>query len=54
MGWFSKTPSSSKTEQARANLADAFKDAERASTERGAAFWEAYERRNGEGSVDWS
>lgn len=33
---------------------DARKACERAGTERTAAFWEDYERRNGPGSVDWS
>ena len=29
-------------------------NAERASKERSAGFWEDYERRNGKGSVDWT
>lgn len=37
-----------------ANLARDFQDAERASKERDARFWDSYERRNGKGSVDWS
>lgn len=45
---------SSQAEQARANLANDFKAAERASKERDASFWADYERRNGEGSVDYS
>lgn len=41
-------------EQIDADLKRRFQDAERASKERSAAFWEAYERRNGAGSVDYS
>lgn len=35
-------------------MAQGWKAARRASTERGAAFWEDYEQRNGPGSVDWT
>ncbi|MFF0426975.1 hypothetical protein ACFYUJ_21490 [Streptomyces sp. NPDC004520] len=37
-----------------AETARMLQDAERASKERSARFWEDYERRNGKGSVDWS
>lgn len=37
-----------------ANEARMFQDAERASKERTADFWNDYERRNGAGSVDWT
>lgn len=40
-------------ERARAAMDQGWKDARRASEERGAAFWEDYERRNGPGSVDY-
>lgn len=42
------------TNAQKAAMERRFKDARRASKERGAAFWEDYERRNGPGSVDWS
>lgn len=54
MGWFRRMPSTEDAAQAAANLDAARQDAERASKERDAAFWEDYERRNGEGSVDWT
>ena len=54
MGLFRRMPSSEDVAQARANMDATRKDAERASTERDAAFWEDYERRNGPGSVDWT
>lgn len=43
-----------RSERRDKQLDASFKDAERASKERGAAFWEAYERQHGPGSVDWS
>ena len=54
MGLFRKMPSAKDTERAIANLDAARKDAERASKERSAQFWEDYERRNGPGSVNWT
>lgn len=41
-------------ERIRTNLDEGWKNARRASSERDAAFWSDYERRNGKGSVNWS
>lgn len=41
-------------ERLDADLKDRFKAAERAGEERSAQFWDDYERRNGNGSVDYS
>lgn len=41
-------------ERIDAAMKQGWKNAERASKERSARFWEDYERRNGKGSVDWS
>ncbi|WP_199546616.1 hypothetical protein [Streptomyces sp. N35] len=45
-----------RTASARRSASEArmFQDAERASKERSAGFWDDYERRNGAGSVDWT
>jgi hypothetical protein len=36
-----------------AAMKEGWRDAERASKERGARFWDRYEKDNGPGSVDW-
>lgn len=41
-------------ERIDAAMKQGWQNARRASSERDAAFWEDYERRNGEGSVDYS